>query len=181
MIKEHEDLIDQTLHWMHDNLQGAYNAKYPPKHPRAGKYCVNSGTCILVCCYINALGKVLLKGGGKDSQRFSKYLECCMPDFQYESMKKKLQLTLNGESMQGDRLLYKVFRCGFVHGFYPSSTNVAWGRRPDLHEYWIPNRLHVTLNVDEFVRGFERGIKIFRQLLDADPDLRAKFREYLLA
>jgi hypothetical protein len=55
MAEDHGDLLDRTLRWMGDNLQGAYTAKYPPEHAKAGQYCVNSGTCILVCCYINAL------------------------------------------------------------------------------------------------------------------------------
>ena len=63
MANRQEDLLDRTLRWMLDNLHGAYTAKYPTDHQKAGQYCVNSGTCILVCCYINALGKVLLKGG----------------------------------------------------------------------------------------------------------------------
>jgi hypothetical protein len=66
--------MDRTLRWMCENLEGAYTAKYPAGHTKAGKHCTNSGTCVLVCCYIEALGKVLLKGKGGNRERFSEFL-----------------------------------------------------------------------------------------------------------
>jgi hypothetical protein len=179
MAESNEDLMDRTLRWMGDNLEGAYNAKYPPGHPKEGDHCVNSGTCILVCCYINALGKVLLKGGPapnsrrRDFQRFREFLRRCMPDFLSESSKKALPKS-------GDEWLYEVFRCGFIHNYYPG-TDGAWSRRPKLKEYWFQADSREALNVDELVRGFVRGIKEFRQVVEADPDLRSNFQKYLLA
>jgi hypothetical protein len=185
MTRAHEDIVEQTLRWMTENLMGAYNATHPPGHPHAGDHCTNSGTCILVCCYINALGKVLLKGGPpnktlrRDFVRFREFLQLCMRDFLSESSARGLPSTPRGRS-GGDEWLYEVFRCGFVHGFYPR-TNVAWGRRPGLNKYWFETRSRLTLNIDELVRGFERGIAEFRRLVAADPDLRSRFKEYVLA
>jgi hypothetical protein len=133
MSKAHEDIVDRTLRWMTENLLGAYNATHPQGHPQAGKHCTNSGTCILVCCYINALGKVLLEGGPpkntprRDFVRFSEFLQRCMSDFLVESSGKCFPLTPK-ERIGGDEWLYEVFRCGFVHGFLPSSPHAAWGR-----------------------------------------------------
>jgi hypothetical protein len=31
-------------------------------HDEEGGYCTNSGTCVLVSCYMEALGKVLMRG-----------------------------------------------------------------------------------------------------------------------
>ena len=62
MTTAHEHIVERSLRWMTENLMGAYNATHPPGHPHAGNHCTNSGTCILVCCYINAMGKVLLEG-----------------------------------------------------------------------------------------------------------------------
>jgi hypothetical protein len=169
---------------MSENLNGAYDARHPPSHSSAGKHCTNSGTCILVCCYINALGKVLLKGGPsarfrRDFVRFDRFLQACMNDFVTESASRSWPATPKGRR-SGEEWLYEVFRCGFVHGFYPGS-DVAWGRNPGLRKYWFSNRSRLTLNIDEFKRGFERGLQVFRAQVVADPDLRARFKDYILA
>ena len=54
---EAEDLFDRTLRWMGENLDGANRAVSPHGHPRAGTPCTNSGTAIIVCCYITHLGR----------------------------------------------------------------------------------------------------------------------------
>ncbi len=184
MSSTREDLVERTLRWMTENLNGAYAAQHPVGHPHAGHHCTNSGTCILVCCYINSLGKVLLKGGPsrgprRDFVRFREFLRLCMNDFVVESAARALPPTPKGRS-GGDEWLYEVFRCGFVHGFYPGS-NVAWGRKPSLNKYWFDTRSRLTLNIDEFVRGFERGLQEFRQRVATDPELRSRFKEYILA
>src|SRR3990172_4047361 len=126
MTKANEDIVERTLRWMTENLMGVYNAKHPPGHPKAGKHCTNSGTCILVCCYINALGKVLLKGDQpkktdrRDFIRFREFLHRCMNDFLVESRERSFPLTPAGSS-DGVEWLYEVFRCGFVHGVLPRS------------------------------------------------------------
>jgi hypothetical protein len=105
-----------------------------------------------------------------------------MPDFLSESRIKALPPTPKGQSSDGDKWLYEVFRCGFVHNFYPGIEG-AWSRRPNLKEYWFPaqSQSGVALNIDELVRGFERGVEEFRRRVKADPDLRANFQKYLLA
>jgi len=144
-----------------------------------------SGTCIIVCCYINALGKVLLKGGPpkgghrrRDFARFQKFLKSCMNDFLNESDAMGLPQTPKGQS-GGDEWLYEVFRCGFVHG-YPDG-NVAWGRTHDPDKYWLRYKGRLTLNIDGLVEGFHRGIVKFRQLATADEDLRSRFWDYIRA
>lgn len=183
-----EDAMDRTLRWMMDNVLGAYTAVYDPTHPRKGDFCVNSGTCLLVCCYINSLGKVLLKGGPpksrggvsvrRDFERFREFLRCCLSDFQSESAQKALPLTPKGRT-GGDEWLYEVFRCGFVHGFYPG-TSGGWARDPRSNDYWLSVQPSVVLNIDRLVRGFDEGVVAFRAIAAADPDLRAKFRDYIL-
>ena len=189
MANQQEELLDQTLRWMLDNLQGAYTAKFPKGHPKAGQPSVNSGTCILVFCYINALGKVLLKGGpprrrgGKnvrqDFERFREFLLRCMPDFLSESNKKSLPQTPKGQ-IGGDEWLYEVFRCGFIHGFYPG-ISVKWGRKPRLNEYWMKTQPKMALNIDQLVRGFKRGVQEFKRLVEADDNLRVNFKGYILS
>lgn len=180
-----EHLMDKTLRWMDENLEGAYTATYPAGHAKAGKHCVNSGTCILVCCYINALGKVLLKGGPtswkrRDFKRFREFLRYCMSDFLTESDSKALPPTPLGNKRGGDEWLYEVFRCGFVHSFYPGpNTQYGWRRRPTLNEYLFYEGRYLALNVDELVRGFRRGVKEFRRLAKADIDLRINFKAYI--
>ena len=91
MTNHKEDAMDRTLRWMIENINGAYTARHPEGHPHAGDHCTNSGTCIIVCSYINDLGKVLLKGGPpkrsprRDFKRFQAFLQSCMKDFLSES------------------------------------------------------------------------------------------------
>jgi hypothetical protein len=183
MSRGREDIAERTLRWMTENLNGAYGAQHPAGHPMAGRHCTNSGTCVLACCYINALGKVLLKGGPssgrKDFARFREFLRLCMADFLNESSARSLPLTPKRKN-GGDEWLYEVFRCGFVHTFYPAG-NVAWGRHRMLRKYWFTNRSKLTLNIDELVRGFERGVQEFKRQMVADPDLRSRFKEYISA
>jgi hypothetical protein len=182
MTNVHEDVMEHRLRWMTENLNGAYMARHPEGHPNTGGYCTNSGTCIIACCYINALGKVLLKGGPssyqrRDFKRFQAFLKLCMKDFLSESDAMGLPSTPKGRS-GGDEWLYEVFRCGFIHG-YPGA-NVAWGRNPTLNKYWY-NKNRLTLNIDEMVRGFHRGIVEFRRLSDTDTELRSRFMEYIVS
>jgi hypothetical protein len=100
-----------------------------------------------------------------------------MNDFLSESDAMGLPPTPKGRS-GGDEWLYEVFRCGFVHG-YPA--NVAGGRNHDSDKYWFKNKGRLTLNIDELVRGFHRGIVEFRRLVTADTDLRSRFMEYIVA
>lgn len=73
--------------WAH-TTQHEHNPS-PPKDQIG--HCTNSGTCIIVCCYINGLGKVLWKGQEPkpikgqprprtDFLRFQKFLHDCMND-----------------------------------------------------------------------------------------------------
>jgi hypothetical protein len=179
-MKSREDLMDRTLRWMCENLDGAYNAKYPTGHSKAGRYCVNSGTCILVCCYIDALGKVLLRGKGSPRKRFNAFLSSCMPDFLDESSSITALRQASGGTNDGATWLYKVFRCGFVHSFYPRA-GAGWSRRVNLRKYWFQSHGLTVLNIDELVRGFHRGLAEFRCLAQRDPTLRSRFKEYITA
>ncbi len=182
MTKVREDSMEKRLRWMTENLNGAYMARHPEGHPKAGHPCTNSGTCIIVCCYINGLGKVLLKGGPpknsprRDFMRFQAFLRSCMNDFLIESDAMGLPQTPKKKS-GGDEWLYEVFRCGFIHG-YPA--NVAWGRNLGLNKYWFKYKGRLTLNIDELVRGFLRGIEEFRIRAATDVELHSRFMEYII-
>ncbi len=58
---------------------------------------------------------------------------------------------------------------------------MAWGRKHQYNKYWFNYRGRLTLNIDELVKGFMRGIEEFRRLADKDPDLRSHFMEYIVA
>jgi hypothetical protein len=179
------DSLDKTLRHMAENLNGAYEAVHA-KGPHKGKRSTCSGTAILACCYMNGLGKVLLKGGPPkrgsqrhprpDFARFQAFLEHCMPDFLAESDARGLPPLPDG-STNGDEWLYQVYRCGFIHGLPPSG--VFWGWNRGSNKYWFAHRGRPGLNVDELVRGFHRGTEEFRRLAEADRDLRTKFKEYM--
>jgi hypothetical protein len=184
-----ETPLEQTARWMLDNVRGAYESVYPPGHPAVGEFRVNSGTCLLICCYANALGKVLLHGGppverdGKrirrDFERFREFITTCMPDIETEWKRKSFPLTPKGR-LGSTEWLYEVFRCGFVHGFYPG-THGAWVRMPQLREYWSDAQGRVVLNVDHFVRGFEAGVANFLEIGHSDAILHEGCLEFLLS
>src|SRR5262245_35860536 len=92
MAKPDESKMDQRLRWMVENVRGAYNARHPAGHIKTGgdDHCTNSGTCILVCCYMEELGKVLLAGEQGPVRRFREFVERCMPDFDSELKAKGL-------------------------------------------------------------------------------------------
>jgi hypothetical protein len=169
----HEDFMDKRLRWMEENVNGAYNAVHPQGHDQEGGHCTNSGTCILVCCYIEALGKVIMKGQPGSKARFKEFLRVCMNDFLAES-NARTDLTL-----PGDELLYKVFRCGFVHG-YPQA-GFGWGRSGPPGKYWFIEGGCLTLHIDELVAGFKRGRDEFRKCAAIDTDLRMSFSNYITA
>lgn len=170
--------MDRTLRWMSENLGGAKRAVHPPGHKNAGDYCTNSGTGILVCCYINALGKVLCKGKGRDGERFRTFVRTCMQDFLNAKSTQSLPRTPRGNT-GGEHWLYEVYRCGFVHQFYPSAG--AWTRKPKSALYWLHQNGKVTLNIDALVKGFKHGVAEFTQQVKLDPDLRTNFRKYITA
>jgi hypothetical protein len=71
--KQKEDAMERTTRWMVENLTGAYNAVHPQGHPHAGEHCTNSATLIIVFCYMDGLGKVLLKdSASKNFEHFRK-------------------------------------------------------------------------------------------------------------
>lgn len=171
---------------MRENLGGANNARHPAGHPHAGDHCTNSGTCLIACCYINALGKVLLRGGPpkgrRDFVRFKAFLSVCMSDFVLESAGRTWPPTPKGRPGDGVEWLYEVYRCGFVHQAHPDKSVAKWGRfHPPPTRYWVDRRGHVVLNIDELAAGFERGLQAFEALARREPDLRIQFGEYLEA
>jgi hypothetical protein len=179
MTNAHKDEMERRLRWMEETLDGAYNAVHPEGHRNAGGHCISSGICIIAFCYIEALGKVLLKGKGGNFRRFQEFLKRCMSDFISESEAMDFPPTPGGWT-EGDEWLWKVFRCGFVHG-YPID-GVAWGRHKSYHKYWFYDRhKRLTLNIDELVRGFHRGIAEFQRLADHDAELRSRFIESIFA
>jgi hypothetical protein len=177
--KQGEHIMDRTLRWMKENLEGAYEAVHPPDHCHAGGFRTNSGTCIIACCYIESLGKVLYKGSPpRDKKlRLSKFLECCMPDFIAESDHKQFPATPAKGPKTGVHWLYH-FRCSFVHAHYPEYG--SWGRYGKTGDYWCRvDPAGVTLNIDRLVEGFLKGIEKFEQFALKDPDLRERFLEYI--
>ena len=75
----------------------------------------------------------------------------------------------------GDQWLYGVYRCGFVHAFYPSAG--SWGRSKSVR-YWTRSNPPI-LNIDRLVRGFMDGVGVFRERCLADAELRTNFKSYI--
>jgi len=182
--------MDRTLRWMTENLRGALTAEHPPGHKNQGRHCTNSGSGILICCYIDALGKVLTKGEKGSSVRFRKFVTVCMPGFIEANSTKALPKTPafkhpngkpGGGNVGGEYWLYEVYRCGFVHGFYPTAG--SWGRSSHPHaKFWSfdKNRKPVLI-IDVLAKEFLNGIERFKQKAEQEDDLRDNFGTYITA
>ena len=172
MAKRVEDKMEQRLRWMSENVQGAYNARHPDGHIKDERdnHCTNSGTCILVFCYMEALGKVLLAGKSGPRRRFQEFVERCVPDLDSE-------LKATG-IIEPYAWFYKQFRSSLVHG-YPKPW-YGW-KRGGSGKYFLKDKhkKDAILNIDEFVAGFERGLEEFKKCAVADPDLRITFIPYI--
>lgn len=172
-VAKPERKMDKRLRWMSENVQGAYNARHPVGHIKDGgdDHCTNSGTCILVSCYMEALGKVLLRGTHGPGRRFKEFVERCMPDLDCE-------LKATG-IIDPHAWFYGKFRSAFVHG-YPKPW-YAW-KRGGSGKYLLKDKHKkkaAILNIDEFVAGFERGIEKFKESAVTDPDLEINFIPYI--
>jgi hypothetical protein len=176
MAEPGEDEMDQRLRWMKENVLGAYRAEHPQGHKHKGKvctkrgpcHCTNSGTCIIVCSYMEGLGKVLKRGKGGNGERFNEFVKQCMNDF-------LIQTNEQSFAKRGVAF-YGAFRSGFAHG-YPT-LDYKWGRN-GAGQYWYQVNGKPTLNIDQFVAGFIDGVGRFGQIASVHTDLRTKFVEYI--
>jgi hypothetical protein len=134
---------------------------------------LNSVVGLTCCCYMDALGKVLLRGKG--GYRLNTFAQQHMPDLKAECDAKKGRYSLT--------TLYKVYRCGFVHQF--ASSDMAWTRDGGrTGDYWF-TRLDGKpgLNVDRLAEGTILGIDSFeawfRSQVAAGPTTYKDFFEWL--
>jgi hypothetical protein len=169
MAKPGEDAMAQRLRWMEENVDGAYHARHPKGHDEEGGYRTNSGTCILVSCYMEALGKVLMRGTSGPGRRFREFLQRCMGDLISEAKARGIA--------DPPRWFYAEFRSAFVNG-YPK-PEFAWKRGGSGKYFLTDSKNRTILNIDEFVAGFKRGITQFKRCADTDPDLRSNFIRYI--
>jgi hypothetical protein len=103
-----------------------------------------------------------------------------MADFLSQSQSEGLPPLVDRRgTTSGDEWLYYAYRCAFVHGIPREGILWGWNRRST--NYWFRKNGLVGLNVDELVRGFNRGVGTFRQLLTSDSDLKQNFAKYLRA
>ena len=67
----------------------------------------------------------------------------------------------------------------FFGGLFLGNRRASTFLKKELTPY--VSGLWLTLNIDELVRGFQRGIEEFRRLATTDPELRSRFMEYIVA
>ena len=115
------DLMDRTLRWMRENLEGAQNARHPVGHLNEGQPCTNSGTGILTLAYIEVLGKVLKKGRGGNGARFRRFVEDCMSDYLNAQSTQRLPL-VNGRQLDGVQWLWTIYGTALRISISPETT-----------------------------------------------------------
>jgi len=151
--------VDPVL-YLHEDGSVARKARFHVDPPKHDSWLLSTVAALACCCYIDALGKVLLHGSGSNLNHFREFIARYMPDFMEECKRRGLPYSVD--------LLHRLARCGFVHQF--AHKNLAWGRSILSREYWfalkpIDGQDHEIpgVNVDHLVRGFVRGLSGFRK------------------
>lgn len=169
-----------------------------------GGWIMNSPLALLCCCYIAALGKLVSRGGKDRCDRavFETFLVQHMPAFVSECEKKRALFPTVAKLVphkrhrytgkggkecifvggnKGTAVLYKTFRCGFVHSFWSEG---AWLVRtgPDK-PFWVQVSSMTCLNVDRLAVAFLDGIEDFRSKFTEEakktPRLYGDFLKWL--
>lgn len=85
---------------------------------------------LLVCCYIDALGRELYKSGNS-SCRFKRFISDYMRNT-YQELENKSSSDGKHKEYYLD-LLYSNIRCGLVHEYFPKSkTKIIYSRGKDI-------------------------------------------------
>jgi len=167
---------------------------------------LNSTVALTCCCYIAALGKVASRGDKNRCDRavFASFIDGYMNDLLQDSKNQEatfrpLQLPAKHtvHSLRGKRkclytggnvgteVLYRVYRNGFVHAFWPKGGALV--RRGVENPFWCPSMKHPErgpqLNIDRLAWELLKGIKRLRheyQLrAEAAPDAYRNFVTWL--
>ena len=118
--------------------------------PDLDSWFLNSATGLVCCCYMDALGKVILRGKG--GYRLNTFATAHMPDLVAECNAKGGTFSLE--------TLYRLFRNGFVHQF--AASKMCWERKSRAKDYWfMSSDGKPGLNVDRLAAGSVTGIRRF--------------------
>lgn len=189
-----KDDFDRVLRWMVENLTVASSIYRSTEktiavdpgisvdsngHPQRisedlpsnlDSWFLNSGSALIACCYVDALGKVVLGGTGGKRAGFERFLTDHMGDFVAECTQKGAPFSLD--------TLWKVYRNGFVHQF--ASGDAVWGRKGRQAPYWFEHNGRPGINIDRFVAGVIEGIGHFRTAQTDTVDAgKGTYEDYL--
>lgn len=119
---------------------------------------MNSAAALVCCCYMEALGKVLMRGRGANETRFKKFITSGYLDGFREDAKQHRNLFPSWRKAAST--LYTTFRNGFVHEF--ASSEARWDRVGRGASYWYANNGQPVLNIDRLASGVLTGLGRFR-------------------
>jgi len=133
--QEDREYLDRMIEWMKSDVE------------KCSENDIDVGLAVLICCYLDALAGFLVGsesegGSGKEGfVRFvRKYLKVFMANAKDVSGKEiKKRVTVNraqGETadLTYSQILYKVFRCGFVHEHLAKVGGAIIKDRPEKNE-----------------------------------------------
>jgi hypothetical protein len=111
---------------------------------------LNSAIGLVCCCYMEALGKIIVHGKG--GYKLNIFAEQHMPDLIAESENKGSKFAV--------LTLYKIYRNGFVHQF--AGSEMVWSRCGRSSDYWFstPDG-RAGINIDRLAEGVVRAIDHF--------------------
>jgi len=134
------------------------------------KVCVdndaNFGAVTLICCYIDFLGKLYTGMDGSEI-RFRKFIDDFF-DNKYDDYSK---------------FIYKTFRCGMTHSFFPLKEGGVIGgydRKNEHLKYFNDNgREGILINMHILFDDFKQAISNYYEDLKKDPKLQKIFLDII--
>lgn len=138
---------------------------------------LNSAAALIVCCYMEALGKVLKEGDGSNIARFDRFVRRYLDGWNKETGYNNPPFK---SADRATRALYTQFRCGFAHQF--ANGGVGWNRGGRTAAYFtVDAHGRPGLNVDRLAAEFLAGLQRFKDECSASVERGETTFDQLLA
>lgn len=193
--------LDRMERWMLDNLEVVNGQAVRNGQPVAA----NSGTLLLICSYIDALGGYLCGRAtetfghhrASNKRGFENFVWSYMPRFRAAALTAKgteirrtvtvdrcapgcsaRRPAVKRKKLNFCEMLYTLYRNGLVHEFLPRSW-AGYARGTRVCVCWDSRRRRLVVDLDELVGDFREALAGYCADVRNDRAVRSRFRERL--